>query len=118
VCHSVGTLGLDELARAGSRCGDAPAAVTCTVSPRDHDANLVVTGVDADAYCSNRARALDWSIRAGRTLRSPDLGKRPTLVCRTQYDRLRIEVYDGGRQRIGRDLCHEYSASELAAAGA
>jgi tRNA A-37 threonylcarbamoyl transferase component Bud32 len=98
--------------------GDAPAAVTCTVSPRDHDANLVVTGVDADAYCSNRARALDWSLRAGRTLRSPDLGKRPTLVCRTQHDRLRIEVYDGGRQRIGRDLCHEYSASELAAAGA
>ena len=90
---------------------DAPAAVTCTVSPRDHDANLVVTGVDADAYCSDRARALDWSIRSGRTLRSPDLGEQPTLVCRTQYDRLRIDVYDGGRQRIGRDLCHQYSAS-------
>jgi len=97
---------------------DAPAAVTCTVSPRDHDANLVVTGVDADAYCSDRARELDWSLRAGRTLRSPDLGVQPTLVCRTQDDRLRIEVYDGGRQRIGRDLCHQYSASELAAAGA
>jgi serine/threonine protein kinase len=97
---------------------DAPAAVTCTVSPRDHDANLVVTGVDADAYCSQRARELDWSLRAGRTLRSPDLGERPTLVCRTRDDRLRIEIYDGGRQRIGRDLCHQYSASELAAAGA
>jgi serine/threonine-protein kinase len=97
---------------------DAPAAVTCTVSPRDHDANLVVTGVDADAYCSERARELDWSRRAGRTLRSPDLGEQPTLVCRTQDDRLRIEVYDGGRQRIGRDLCHQYSARELAAAGA
>lgn len=96
---------------------DAPAAVTCTVSPRDHDANLVVTGVDADAYCSERARELDWSPRAGRRLRSPDLGEQPTLVCRTQHDRLRIEVYDGGRQRIGRDLCHQYSASQLAAAG-
>ena len=96
---------------------DAPAAVTCTVSPRDHDANLVVTGVLADAYCSDRARELDWSRRAGRTLRSPDLGEQPTLVCRTRQDRLRIEVYDGGRQRIGRDLCQQYSASQLAAAG-
>jgi hypothetical protein len=92
--------------------------VTCTLSPPDHDANLVVTGVDADAFCSERARELDWSIRAGRKLRSPDLGEQPTLVCRTRHDRLRIEVYDGGHQQIGRDLCDQYSASELAAAGA
>jgi tRNA A-37 threonylcarbamoyl transferase component Bud32 len=95
-----------------------PAAVSCTVSPHDHDANLVVTGVNADAYCSERARELEWAVRPGHTLRSPDLGQRPTLVCRTQRNGLRIEVYDGGRQRIGRDLCGRYSGSELAVAGA
>jgi tRNA A-37 threonylcarbamoyl transferase component Bud32 len=97
---------------------DTPAAVSCTVSPHDHDANLVVTGVNADAYCSERARELEWAVRPGHTLRSPDLGQRPTLVCRTQRNGLRIEVYDGGRQRIGRDLCGRYSGSELAVAGA
>ena len=93
---------------------DAPAAVTCTVSPSDHDANLVVTGVDADTYCSERADELTWSVRPGLQLRSPDLGQRPTLVCRTERDRLRIAVYDGGRQEIGRNLCHRYDAGEMA----
>ncbi|HWJ45550.1 MAG TPA: serine/threonine-protein kinase [Gaiellaceae bacterium] len=93
---------------------DTPAAVTCTVSPHDHDANLVVTGVDANAYCAARARALAWAVRPGQKLRSPDLGQRPTLVCRTSRDGLRIEVYDDGRQQIGRDLCGDYAVSKLA----
>jgi serine/threonine-protein kinase len=97
---------------------DAPAAVTCTVSPHDHDANLVVTGVDAHAYCSERAHELSWSVRPGHKLQSPDLGERPTLVCRARRAGLRISVYDDGRQQIGRDLCGRYAARELAVAGA
>jgi tRNA A-37 threonylcarbamoyl transferase component Bud32 len=97
---------------------DAPAAVTCTVSPADHDANLVVTGVDAHAYCAQRAQELAWSIRHGHALRSPDLGQRPTLVCRTRRDDLRIAVYDDGGQRIGRDLCARYAARQSAFADA
>jgi tRNA A-37 threonylcarbamoyl transferase component Bud32 len=97
---------------------DAPAAVTCTVSPHDHDANLVVTGVDADAYCSERAQELAWSVRPGHKLRSPDRGERPTLVCRARRDGLRIAVYDDGGQRIGRDLCDRYSTRQLGLTGA
>jgi hypothetical protein len=97
---------------------DAPAAVTCTVSAVDHDANLVVTGVKAHAYCSERAQEFGWSVRPGQALRSPDLGKRPTLVCRSRRGALRIAVYDGGGQRIGRDLCDSYAARELNLAGA
>jgi serine/threonine-protein kinase len=97
---------------------DAPAAVTCTVSPTDHDANLVVTGIDAHAYCAERAQELRWSFRFGHKLRSPDLGEHPTLVCRTRRDDLRIAVYDDGRQRIGRDLCDRYDAGELSVADA
>jgi tRNA A-37 threonylcarbamoyl transferase component Bud32 len=97
---------------------DAPAAVTCTVSPHDHDANLVVTGVDADSYCSERAQELAWSVRPGHQLRSPDRGERPTLVCHARRDGLRIAVYDDGGQRIGRDLCDRYSTRQLGLTGA
>jgi tRNA A-37 threonylcarbamoyl transferase component Bud32 len=96
---------------------DAPAAVTCTVSPKDHDANLVVSGVDADTYCADRAQQLSWSIRPGLRLRSPDLRKRPTVVCRARREGLRITVYDDGHQQIGRDLCDRYATNELAVAG-
>ena len=97
---------------------DAPAAVTCTVSPVDHDANLVVTGVKAHAYCSERAQEFGWSVRHGHALRSPDLGVQPTLVCRARRGPLRIAVYDDGGRRIGRDLCGRYSSRELVVAGA
>jgi serine/threonine-protein kinase len=97
---------------------DAPAAVTCTVSARDHDANLVVTGVEAHAYCSERAQELAWSVRPGHALRSPDLGERPTLVCRARRGALRVTVYDDGGQRIGRDLCDRYAARQLDVTGA
>jgi hypothetical protein len=86
--------------------------------PHDHDVNLVITSVNADAYCSERAQELEWAVRPGHTLRSPDLGELPTLVCRTQRNGLRIEVYVGGRPRIGRDLCGGYTGGELAVAGA
>jgi serine/threonine protein kinase len=84
---------------------DTPAAVTCTVSPSDHDANIVAHGVGADDYCASRARELAWSTRPGLALRSPDLGEELTVVC-TGHDRgMRITIYDDGRRRIGRDLC-------------
>lgn len=86
---------------------DTPAAVTCTVSPSDHDANLVVRGVGADDYCASRARELAWETRAGFALRSPDLGQTLTVVCRARESALRITVYDDGGRRIGRDLCDQ-----------
>ena len=84
---------------------DSPAAVTCTVSPSDHDANLVVHGVGADNHCAGRARELAWSTRQGFALRSPDLGQELTVVCTGRDRGMRIRIYDDGRQRIGRDLC-------------
>lgn len=86
---------------------DAPSAVTCTVSPSDHDANLVVRGVGADDYCANRARELAWATRPGRALRNPDLGETLTVVCAGRDRGMRITIYDDGRRRIGRELCDQ-----------
>jgi tRNA A-37 threonylcarbamoyl transferase component Bud32 len=86
---------------------DAPAAVTCTVSPSDHDANLVVRGVGADDYCASRARELGWATRPGFALRSPDLGQKLTVVCSGRDRGMRITIYDDGGRRIGRDLCDQ-----------
>ncbi len=91
---------------------DSPAAVTCTISPSDHDANIVAHGVGADTYCSGRARELAWSTRPGFALRSPDLGEYLTVVCRGRDRGMRITIYDDGRQRIGRDLCDRLPAVE------
>jgi hypothetical protein len=93
---------------------DAPAAVTCTVSPRDHDANLVVTGVDAKAYCAERAQELEWSMRLGHKLRSPDLDEPLTIVCRANGDDLRITVYDNGKRELGNSVCGRLPARQQA----
>ncbi|HZC29468.1 MAG TPA: hypothetical protein VE269_06980, partial [Gaiellaceae bacterium] len=90
---------------------DAPAAVTCTVSPRDHDANVVASGVGADHYCAARAHELAWATRPGFALRSPDLGQTLTIVCALRQGGLRITIYDDGRRRIGGELCARYSRS-------
>jgi hypothetical protein len=90
---------------------DTPAAVTCTVSPSDHDANPVVHGVEADSYCASRARELAWSTRPGLALRSPDLGQELTVVCWARDGGLRITIYDDGRHRIGRNLCDRFAAA-------
>jgi serine/threonine protein kinase len=89
---------------------DTPAAVTCTVSPSDHDANIVAHGVGADDYCASRARELAWSTRPGLALRSPDLGGELTVVCTGHDHGMRITVYDDGRRRIGSDLCDRLPA--------
>ena len=84
---------------------DAPAAITCTVSPHDHDANVVVTGVDARAYCAEQAQRLAWTMRLGRRLRSPDLSEPLTVVCRRSHQELKITVYDNGRRELGVRFC-------------
>jgi hypothetical protein len=89
---------------------DTPAAVTCTVSPSDHDANIVAHGVGADSYCADRARELAWSTRPGRALRSPDLGQELTVVCTGRDRGMRITIYDDGRREIGRDVCDRLAA--------
>jgi hypothetical protein len=90
---------------------DAPAlaAETCTFSPSDHDANVVVTGVDAKAYCRQNAQALRWTMRLGRHLRSPDLDEPLAVVCRTRQNDLDITVYDNGGQDIGSGVCDQLS---------
>ena len=95
-----------------------PAVVTCTVSPTDHDANLVVSGVGANDYCSNRAQDLTWRIRQGFSLRSPDLHEQLTLVCSARTRGLRIAVYDDGGRRIGHVLCGSFTGDQLASSGA
>ena len=93
---------------------DAPAVTTCTLSPPDHDANVVVTGIDAKAFCAEHAQGLKWSMRLGRKLRSPDLAEPLTLVCRLDGSDLRISVYDNGRREIGSRFCGRVSTGELA----
>jgi serine/threonine protein kinase len=93
---------------------DAPAAVTCTVSPLDHDANIVVTGIDAKAYCAERAQSLKWTMRLGRKLRSPDLSEPLTVVCRSEGTDLRITVYDNGRRELGSRVCGQVTSGEQA----
>jgi tRNA A-37 threonylcarbamoyl transferase component Bud32 len=93
---------------------DAPAAVTCTVSPPGHDANLLVTGVDARAFCAERAQELSWSMRLGRKLLSPDLTEPLTVVCRTRRSDLKITVYDNGRREIGSRFCGRISTNAFA----
>jgi serine/threonine protein kinase len=93
---------------------DAPAAVTCTVSPNDHDANIVVTGIDARAYCAERAQTLKWSMRLGRKLRSPDLSEPLTVVCRSEDTDLRVTVYDNGRRELGTQVCGQVTTGAQA----
>jgi eukaryotic-like serine/threonine-protein kinase len=93
---------------------DAPAAITCTVSARDHDANIVVTGIDAKAYCAERAQSLRWTMRLGRKLRSPDLSEPLTLVCRSEESDLRVAVYDNGKRELGNRVCGQVTTGEQA----
>jgi serine/threonine protein kinase len=93
---------------------DTPAATTCTVSPRGHDANIVATGVDAKAYCAERAETLKWTMRYGRKLRSPDLSQPLTVVCRSEDPDLRVTVYDNGKRELGTRVCGQVTSNGLA----
>jgi eukaryotic-like serine/threonine-protein kinase len=94
-----------------------PVAVTCTVSAADHDANLVVTGVKAKAYCNQRARELAWTVRNGRHLRSPDIDEPLSVVCRAKGGGLTVTVYDNGAQELGNSVCDAFPTAEQQAVG-
>jgi tRNA A-37 threonylcarbamoyl transferase component Bud32 len=96
----------------------APRATTCTTSPYDHDANVIVRGIRADAYCRKLTRLLTsddevWSYRAGRVIYAPDHGE-VSPVCRFRDAGMRVAVYDSGSQEIGAGVCLSYSAGSLA----
>ena len=92
------------------RAAVPPAPTVCTASPVDHDANVVVRGVGANAYCRDLARRLSgdsvWSYRVGRSLVAPDhavSGLSP--VCRFRDGAVSVAVLDSGSQSVGRDVC-------------
>ena len=95
-----------------------PAVLRCTVSPTGHDANLVVVGVRAHAFCADEADLLTsqgtgaWVFRKGKKLRAPDYGRPEelTVVCSLRFDRFDLTVYDDGAQEIGTALCQRYAA--------
>jgi len=89
---------------------------TCAVSPMKHDANVVVRGVDADAFCRSQAGVLQldgdsWTYRSGGELIAPDHGKsKLAVVCRLHRSRLNATVYDSGSQQIGGDVCSLFAS--------
>ena len=95
-----------------------PAILRCTISPLDHDANLVALGVRAHAFCAQETRLLTsegpytWAFRKGKKLRAPDYGRPDQLeiVCSLAVGRLELTVYDDGAQDIGTALCARYAA--------
>lgn len=111
---SAGVIAALALLAFGYVRADAPAAVTCTVSPHNHDANIVVTGIDAKAYCAERAQTLKWSMRLGRHLRSPDLSEPLSVVCHSEGTDLRITVYDNGRRELGTEVCGQVTTGAQA----
>ena len=96
-----------------------PVIQRCTISPLEHDANMVVVGVKAYAFCRQEVRALTslgsytWKFRRGRKLRAPDYGKPAdlTLVCSRTHGRLELTVVDDGKQDIGTSLCDRYASA-------
>jgi serine/threonine protein kinase len=117
---SAGAAHLATLARMPSHIAAGPPAPrisTCTASSAAHDANVVVSGVRADAVCLQLARSLraqdrSWGYRVGRDLLAPDRGdpNALSLVCRLERPRLRVAVYDDGRQQIAHTICNEQLA--------
>jgi protein kinase-like protein len=89
---------------------------TCSLSPPREDANLVVSGADADRFCRDQAHVLalrgdEWTYRAGRELFAPNHGTGELrVVCRLARGRLHITVWDAGSRSIGRDVCGWYGS--------
>jgi protein kinase-like protein len=93
-------------------------ATRCAVSPFAADANLVVSGVGATAFCRSQAETLSaqgssWAFRPGTKLLAPDSGNPSELsrICALARGHLTAAVYDDLGRRIGTDLCHAYAAS-------
>ena len=89
---------------------------TCALSSYQHDANVVIRGLRADAFCRSQAHVLRlegdrWTYRAGGELIAPDHGVDALgIVCRVHRRGLAATVYDSGAQRIGADVCSWYSS--------
>ena len=98
--------GSDPVARGASQ-----RPTMCTASSLDHDANVVVRGVRAQAYCRRLAARLSsdgdvWGYRSGRRLYAPDHGEDAVgRVCRFHDRRMNVVVYDSGSQSIGESVC-------------
>ena len=89
---------------------------TCSISPFEDDANVVVAGAAASRFCRAQAHVLRldgdrWSYRAGRELFAPHHGAEElAVVCRLRRGALRATVYDTGSRSIGKDLCGWYAS--------
>ena len=95
----------------------APAArreafAICSLSPLQHDANLVVSGAGARRFCRAEVRSLSqhgeaWGYRMGRRLLTPDKGDPSALgrVCSLRRDGLSVTIYDTGEREIGQRVC-------------
>jgi serine/threonine protein kinase len=101
-----------------SRAQAHAVATRCAVSPFDHDANLVVSGVGAIRFCRLQAEALSaqgdaWAYRANTRLLAPDSGDPDGLgrICALARGRLTAAVYDDKGRSIGTDLCQAYAAA-------
>src|SRR4051794_17001702 len=102
--------------RHAPRSASQAALQTCVVSPFLHDANVVVEGTDAAAFCRKQAHVLrlvgdQWTYRAGNELIAPDHGSSALdVVCRVRRNSLVATVYDTGAKSIGGDLCSWYGS--------
>jgi serine/threonine protein kinase len=88
----------------------------CVVSPFQHDANVVIRGTGAAAFCRKQAHVLrlvgdTWTYRTGSELIAPDHGSSALgVVCRVRRRNLVATVYDTGAKAIGGDLCSWYGS--------
>jgi hypothetical protein len=114
-----GALFADRLGAAGPGRHAAAARQphqTCSVSPFNHNANVVVSGVGALRFCRDQAHVLQlngetWSYRSGAELFTPDGGDGSLqTICVLRRGASRLHVYDSGSHRIGSDLCRWYSS--------
>jgi serine/threonine-protein kinase len=102
--------------RAASHGALQRSSQTCVVSPFQHDANVVIRGTGADAFCRKQAHTLrligdTWTYRAGGELIAPDHGASALdVVCRVRRHSLEATVYDTGAKSIGGDLCSWYGS--------
>jgi serine/threonine-protein kinase len=102
--------------RAALHALSASSVQTCVVSPFDHDANVVVRGTHAAAFCRRQAHVLRlvgdrWTYRSGGELIAPDHGSSAlAVVCKVRRDNLVATVYDSGAKKIGGDVCSWYSS--------
>ena len=106
---------LSAHAKPAATAAHAAVPETCALSSVQHDANVVIRGLHADAFCRSQAHVLRlegdrWTYRAGSELIAPDHGVNALgVVCRVRRGALAATVYDSGARRIGTDVCSWYA---------